>query len=248
MRIVSLDYCADQYVLALADRAQIAALSPGAMRDDSYYRVRAQGVRHIRSSFEDALSLRPDLVVRDWGGPWDATQAFTRLGVPVLNIGGVHDFVGARTTLLRAAQTMGQRGRGEELALDLDRRLTHLQMRDWGGRPVLYLSAAGASAGPGVMMDAVIRAGGGRNAKREPGWSVAPLEDLVRMPPALIALGFFDTGRTAMDAWSPARHPAMRRALARAETVSLPAAAISCEAWYAIDAAERIADALDPRA
>jgi hypothetical protein len=36
----------------------------------------------------------------------------------------------------------------------------------------------------------------------------------------------------------------MRRALADARTVRLPAAAVSCEAWYAIDAAETIAAAL----
>ncbi|MCC6788878.1 MAG: ABC transporter substrate-binding protein, partial [Hyphomonadaceae bacterium] len=44
-RIVSLDYCADQFVLALADREQVAALSVGARRDDSYFRDRAQGMR-----------------------------------------------------------------------------------------------------------------------------------------------------------------------------------------------------------
>jgi signal transduction histidine kinase len=53
-----------------------------------------------------------------------------------------------------------------------------------------------------------------------------------------------DTGRTQMNAWSPSRHPAFRAALARTRTIALPAAAISCEAWTAIDAAEIIAAAL----
>jgi iron complex transport system substrate-binding protein len=73
---------------------------------------------------------------------------------------------------------------------------------------------------------------------------VLPLERMVQTPPALIALGFFDHGRTSMNAWLPARHPALRAALDRARTISLPAAAISCEAWFAIDAAEAIAAAL----
>jgi iron complex transport system substrate-binding protein len=59
-----------------------------------------------------------------------------------------------------------------------------------------------------------------------------------------VALGFFDHGRSRMNPWLPARHPALRRALARTETVTLPTAAISCEAWYAIDAAEHLAQAL----
>ena len=39
-RIVSLDYCADQFVLALADRDQIAALSRGARRSSDGARSR----------------------------------------------------------------------------------------------------------------------------------------------------------------------------------------------------------------
>jgi iron complex transport system substrate-binding protein len=184
--------------------------------------------------------------VRDWGGPWDSNQVFARFGVPVLNVGEVHDFAAARDALLRAAAAFDQSSRGEALTHNLDLRLARLRTRESGApHPVIYMSAAGAVAGPGVMMDAVIRAGGGRNLKTEPGWAVAPLETLVQTPPALIALGFFDTGRTAMDSWSPARHPALQRALAHAQTVSLPPGAISCEAWYAIDAAERIADVLD---
>jgi len=112
---------------------------------------------------------------------------------------------------------------------------------------VMYLSAGGATPGPGVMIDAVIRAAGGRNVAAAPSWNVLPLERLTQTPPALVALAFFDTGRTQVDAWSPSRHPAFRAALVRTRTVALPAGAVSCGAWTAIDAAEIIAAAL-PRA
>jgi iron complex transport system substrate-binding protein len=95
-------------------------------------------------------------------------------------------------------------------------------------------------------MDAVIEAAGGRNVRTEANWAVLPLERMIEAPPALVALGFFNTGRTRMNAWSPSRHPAVRRMLARARTVALPAASISCEAWYQVDAAETIARALRP--
>jgi len=111
----------------------------------------------------------------------------------------------------------------------------------------MYLSAGGATPGPGVMMDAVIRAAGARNIATAPSWNVLPLERLTQTPPALVALAFFDTGRTQMNAWSPSRHPAFRAAIARAHAIALPAAAISCGAWYAIDAAEAIAAALPRR-
>jgi iron complex transport system substrate-binding protein len=244
-RIVSLDYCADQYVLALADRDQIAALSRGSQRDDSYFRTRARGIRQTRGTLEEVLAARPDLVVRNWGGPWDAEQVYARFGVPVLQVGDTPTFAAAREDMLDAARVIGQPARGEAIARDLDLRLARLRSAaPHEAPPVMYLSAAGAVAGPGTMMDAVIAAGGGRNLGQGAAWAVLPLERMIATPPALVALGFFDTGRTAMDAWSPARHPALQRALARARTVSLPAAAISCEAWYAVDAAEAIAAAL----
>jgi len=242
-RIVSLDYCADQFVLALADRDQIAALSRGALRDDSYFRARATGIRQTRGTLEEVLALRPDLVIRNWGGPWDAQQVYARFGVPVLQVGDTPDFAAARADLLDAAQSLGHPERGAQFARDLDTRLARLSAQR-SGAPVMYLSGGGAVAGQGTMMDAMITAAGGRNVRTEASWQVLPLERLIETPPALIALGFFDSGRDRINAWSPSRHPALRRALANARTVSLPPATISCEAWYAIDAAEIIAAAL----
>jgi len=246
-RIVSLDSCADQFVLALADRAQIAALSRGARRDDSYFRARAAGIRQIRPSLEEVLALDPDLVVRNWGGPWDAEQVYARFGVPVLQVGDAPNFDAARTDLIDAARTIGRPARGETLARDLDARLARLRTQHGAPRPVMYLSAGGAVAGRGTMMDAVIAAAGGRNVRTEPSWAVLPLERMLETPPALIALGFFEHGRTAVNAWTPGRHPAVERMLARADTVALPPASIACEAWFAVDAAERIAAALRDR-
>jgi iron complex transport system substrate-binding protein len=244
-RIVSLDYCADQFVLALADRAQIAALSRGSLRDDSYFRDRARGIRQTRGTLEEVLALRPDLIVRNWGGPWDAEIVYGRFGVPVLQVGDTPNFAAARDDVRDAARTLGHVDRGEAVARDLDARLARLA----AGAPnqrnnVMYLSAGGAVAGSGTMMDAVITAAGGRNLRTEASWTVMPLERLVETPPALIALGFFNSGREQVNAWSPSHHPALRRALREARTVQLPTAAISCQAWYAIDAAETIAAAL----
>jgi hypothetical protein len=107
-RVVSLDYCADQFVLALADRAQITALSIGSQRDDSYFRGRARGMRQTRGTLEEVLALRPDLVIRNWGGSWDARAGLWPLRhVPVLQVGDTPDFVTARADLLDAAQTLG---------------------------------------------------------------------------------------------------------------------------------------------
>ena len=78
-RIVSLDYCADQYVLKFADREDILALSPDAGKRFSYMRAAAEGIPTVRPRTADVLALQPDLVVRTYGGgqahfsTWDVT-------------------------------------------------------------------------------------------------------------------------------------------------------------------------------
>jgi iron complex transport system substrate-binding protein len=244
-RVVSLDYCADQFVLALADRAQIAAVSRGALRDDSYFRERARGLRQTRGTLEEALALQPDLIVRNWGGPWDAEAAFQRFGIPVLQVGDASSFDVARADLLDAARALGQIERGAVLVVDFDERRARLRSNVSAlAMPVMYLSAGGAVAGRGVLLDDVIRTAGGRNVRSAESWAVLPLERMIEAPPALLALGFFDHGRTRMNAWSPARHPVLQRTLANARTVNLPTASIACEAWFALDAAEAIQAAL----
>jgi iron complex transport system substrate-binding protein len=244
-RIVSLDYCADQFVLALADREQIAALSRGSRRDDSYFRDQARGIRQTRGTLEEVLALRPDLVVRNWGGPWDADQIYARFGVPVLQVGDTPSFAAAREDLVDAASTLGQRERGTALAVELDVRLARLAANAPRERPpAMYLSAGGAVAGEGTLMDAVLHAAGARNVWPEASWTLLPLERMVETPPALIVLGFFDHGRTRMNAWTPGRHPVVQRMLSRTRSVRLPADTVSCEAWYVVDAAERVNTAL----
>lgn len=244
-RIVSLDYCADQFVLALADRDQIAAVSHGALREDSYYRARAVGIPQTRGTLEEVLALRPDLVVRNWGGPWDAAAAFGRFDVPVIQVSDAATFAEAREELIATSRAIGHPARGEAFARDLDARLARLRaVAPPAPLPVMYLSASGAVAGPGVLVDAAIAAAGGRNVQTAPGWTVLPLEQLVEAPDALIALAFFGHRRMRMNAWLPGRHAVVREALSRARTVTLPMASVSCESWLAVGAAETISAAL----
>jgi iron complex transport system substrate-binding protein len=109
---------------------------------------------------------------------------------------------------------------------------------------VLYLTAAGATAGRGLMIDAILRAAGARNAYEGQGWNVLPMEQLVSQQAAIVALGFFQSGQTRASAWSPSRHSGWRHALASARLISLPTAAIACEGWFSLDAAEVLSGAL----
>ena len=58
-RVLSLDQCADQYVLALSPRSAIVGLSTRADDPDSRLRALAAGLPLRRTTLESALASRP---------------------------------------------------------------------------------------------------------------------------------------------------------------------------------------------
>lgn len=111
VRIVSLDYCADQFVLKLVDRDRILAVSPDADADFSYMRAAAVGLRKVRPVAEDALILEPDLIVRSYGGGPNAAAFFEKAGVPVLNVGWASDIDAVKAVILDMAEGLGEPAR-----------------------------------------------------------------------------------------------------------------------------------------
>ncbi len=247
-RVVSLDYCADQYVLALADRADILALSPGADDDYAYLRDQAVGLRQVRPTVEEVIALGPDLVVRHWGGDARAMAAFARLGVPTHQIGWSNDLESVREETMRAAEAMGQPQRGRALADEMDARLAALRARapsDEHRPSMLYLTPGGATTGTGTLIHDVLEAAGGRNygaADGASGWRTLSLEHLVFERPDMVAAAFFTGFAETSDRWSPARHPLAREFLADRPAAWIDGATMACPAWFVLDAAEAIAD------
>lgn len=242
LRIVSLDYCADQYVLRLAPRTHIAAVSPDAGAEFSYMRAVSVGLPRVRPNAEDVLVLRPDLVVRSYGGGPGAADMFARAGVPVLQIGYANDLAGVRRVLVETANGLGQPARGAEMARDFNARLARIAQRS-GGRRALYVTPGGVTTGPGSLVDETLRAAGLTNFDTRPGWNPLPLERLTRERPDVVAAAFFDTRWSRADPWSAAAHPVARDALRHRVQVALPGAWTACGGWFLLDAVEALAKA-----
>ena len=105
-RVVSLDYCADQFVLKLLPRSRILAVSPDAEEHFSYMRDSANGIRKVRPVAEDVLVLGPDLVVRSYGGGPNAAKFFEHAGVSVLQIPYSSDMESIATTVQFLADSL----------------------------------------------------------------------------------------------------------------------------------------------
>ena len=235
LRVLSLDQCADQYVLALAPDAELA-LSPRADDPDAWMRAAAAGRRRVRPTLEAAIAFQPDVVVRYWGGEPRLLARLKADGVKVVSIEDATDFDGVRADIRTVALGLGERARGEALVARMDATLPADPPAAEAVRPrALYLTAGGFTAGKGTLIDAILSAAGFANAAEAPYFTPIRIERLVLFPPARFVLGFFDQARG--DWRGAGRHPVLRR-LARGRVAArLSAAALTCPGWFAADAA-----------
>jgi iron complex transport system substrate-binding protein len=243
-RIVSLDYCADQYVLKFADRENILAVSPDAVKDFSFMRDAAENIPTVRPVAEDVLLLKPDLVVRAYGGGPGAAQFFEQAGIPVLDVGWAPDLPAVMNNIQRMADGLGESGRGERVVADMRARLEALPKRQ-NKKTALYMTPTGVTSGPGSLIHEMIVAAGLDNFQSEPGWQSIPLERLAYEQPDIIAAAFFGTQTNHPDAWSPMQHPVARAQLADRTVVSLEGSWTSCNGWFLMEAIEALSEGAD---
>lgn len=240
-RIVSLDYCADQYVLKLVEPDRIVAVSPYATSDFSYMRDAAQGLATVRPTAEDVLLLKPDLVVRSYGGGPNAPAFFERAGVPVLTVGWAGDMDAVMANVATLADGLGVPERGAALVARMQARLDALRTNSTGKR-ALYVTPGGVTTGPGSLIHEMLEAAGLENFETTPGWRPIPLEKLAYDRPDVVAAAFFGSTAAHDHGWSAARHPLMREVIASRQTVPLNGAWTACGGWFVLDAVEMLAD------
>jgi len=239
-RIVSLDYCADQYVLKLVDKSRILALSPDAGRDFSYMREEAKGVRQVRPVAEDVLALKPDLVVRAYGGGANAAAFFRRAGIPVLTVGWADTLAEIKAAIGDAAKGLDAVQRGQDVVADINARLAALQRHD-KAHASLYMTPAGVTSGPGSLVHEILIAAGLDNFQSKPGWHPIPLERIAIDTPDMVVASFFGSRTNHKSGWSAMRHPVAKDTVKMLPSIYIDGAWTSCGGWYALDAIEALA-------
>ena len=241
-RIVSLDQCADQYVLALAPRAEIVALSKRALDADSHERDRAAGLPEQRANLEAALAVRPTIAVRYWTADPRLPQALQRFGVKVVQIDEASDFPGVRADVRKVAAALSEPAAGEALVARMDAQLAAAHGA-WGGARALYLTPYGFTSGPDTLVAAMMSAAGLAPLATVPGYAPVSLEALVLNPPAALVLGFFRDLAGGRQHWTIAGNGYLQGLVRQRAIASLPGRVLGCPAWFAAEGSLALAKA-----
>ncbi len=232
-RIMSINQCADQLVLALLPPSRIVSVS-WLSRDPatSQMAAAARRVPANRGSAEEVLRAQPDLVIAgSYTTP--ATRALVRrLGIPLLELGPADDFPAIRAQILQVAHAVGAEPRGEALAAHLDAGVSRLKAETGPALRVAAWDSAGFAAQPGSLYATLLAAAGARNVATEAG--VTPdIETLLKLRPAVLVRG----GTGARDTPRGDRDQPLVRHLWAGRTVIVPPTATMCGTPYTADAA-----------
>jgi iron complex transport system substrate-binding protein len=231
-RIVSLNPCLDAILAAVADPAQIAALSHYA-RDPQSSTI-AEFARRLPYTYESAeaiLTFEPDLVLASVHSGVSARGALNRMKVRVATF-GVPDTVADSLSQIEAlAAEIGRRERGAALIARIEAALAQAAPPP-GRAPVqaLVFQPGGLAAGKGTLVDEMLRRTGFENVAARYGigmWGKASLERVIADPPQMLLSAAPAPGASSF-AERIVAHPALASIASRMRRAVFPPACMYC--------------------
>lgn len=241
--LVSIDFCADQYLLALADKSEIQAVSFEAPLARSYHRKRADGLPTVTGSLEELLMMRPKTVLRTWRGGAKAGEILGRANITSFQPPFAYSLESNFDTYLAVGAEIGRLPEAEALVADQKRRLGALRDKPKSSLKAVYMTPSGFTAGTGTFVDSIIKLAGFSTVAEDAGirsWAPLPLEKMVLSPPDFIVASFFGDEDVLVSYWSSGRHGVNARMMANLPTIHIPSDYLSCSGAFSVDAAEYI--------
>jgi iron complex transport system substrate-binding protein len=240
--VASINLCADQLVLELADAEQILSVSwLAADPHESLFAAEARRYALNYGTAEELLSLGPDIVIAGTYTSPFSRALLRRLGRRVIELAPEVSIADIERNVRLVAAAIGQAKRGEELVAGLRADVDHLAAH----RPAMKLATVvvrpgGFTVGSGSLADELIALAGLRNVAAEQGldrWGTLSMETLLRSSPELVVLTDYRAEQPSL-ANTVLDHPALTRLGDERPTVTVPAALWSCGLPRSIEAAK----------
>jgi len=247
-KVASINLCADQHVLALADPEQILTVSwLAADAEESLLAHEAQRHTLNYGTAEEILKLAPDVVLAGtYTSPFTRTM-LRRLGFNVVELEPEASIADIERNVRIVADVVGQPARGERLVVELREGVRALEAR----RPARRVGAVivrpgGFTVGADSLADELLRLAGLANVAAERGldrWGSLSMEALLRSAPDLIVLTGYRASQPSL-ANAVLEHPALESLGATHRTVTVHTALWACGLPRSIEAASVLQQAV----
>jgi len=246
---MSIDNCANQMILTLADRDQIVSLAKGGeVTTLPEIQALATGVTRNQRSAEEIIAARPDLL---FYGTWTGETAATvrRLGIRAVRFEPPRDVEAARRQVLEVARLLGQEERGrvlaERIAAQQAAALARRPESRWQG---LVYRSGGYAYGADTLVDSIMATAGIDNVAARLGQRLAGTIEMETVLMAAPQILLDDQARDRSDpriATDFLAHPALRRGLPDATRIQFPMAFWLCGGAATPRAIESLSSLLD---
>ncbi len=230
-RIVSLNMCADELIIALADPGQIAGLTEWARDPDlSFYAERAQALPITHRSAEEVMALHPDVVI---GAPYRTKAALTSLKaahIPMVDLPMKEGGEGMEASIRTVAAAVGHTDRGDALIASIRAELSQIGPPPGRGRVAAYYQRQGYLTGTGTLVDDMMRRVGLVNLTTRigrPALSKLSLEEMALAHPDFLLM---DGGTEVVSDRGSAmlHHPLLDRVVPPTRRIYIPQSLTVC--------------------
>jgi iron complex transport system substrate-binding protein len=231
-RVVSLNLCADQMLLALADRDQIASLSPLVTdRSISYLADNAAGLPVNAGKGEAILFSGADLVL---AGSYDQQARIAllqRQGIDVLMLDPWNDLQRGREQIRMLARRLGHPERGEAMIARIDEALERAKDLVPKRRSILTYDRRGWVPASHSLIGELLRHLGfalHQDVLSLEQGGIARMESIVATPPDYM-LTDDDAGQVVDNGSALFVHPALAGAVPQERRLAIPGRLAICE-------------------
>jgi iron complex transport system substrate-binding protein len=240
-RIASLYVCADELVLQLAERRNIASvtfLSRDPLNSNVADLAAQVPVNYGRA--EEVFAQKPDLVLSGAFTARPAVAMLKRAGVPIAELGVPRNLEEVRGDIRTVAGAIGESDKGERMIAALNARIAALPPPQGPRRSAIVLNPNGFTIGAGSLVDEIFARAGIDNLATRIGvgnYGQLPLEIILRSGADFAILNADRDGPPSL-ATEFLRHPALAEMERRTRLVVLPARLWTCGGPALVEAIE----------
>ena len=247
-RIVSMNLCADQMVLLLAEPGTVASVS--FLTADPHESPVAHLVGDAvlnHGQAEEVIMLEPDLVVAGRYTTSAAKVLLRRLGYSIVEVDMPPNFAGVREAYLSLGKALGREAMAESIIEEIDRKFAVLDERVAGQSygSALILDANGFTVGRPSLVDQMLSRIGLSNVAAKLGvgdFGQLSMEAVLLAEPDFMVRLLYRPDAPSL-ANQTLSHPALVRFLGGQPMIAVPQAWVNCGGPYLADAAAQVLDA-----
>ena len=186
-RVVSLNLCADAYLMAFAMPEQILGLTQ--QSSDPTLSAFVEGASNFPVSggrMSNIIEQHPDIIITNNYSPPPNKTLMDRLGIKIVKLDAANSYQTARTEILQLGKAIHRLEAAKAYLAQLDKELEDARHTELTYMPsIINYQRRGIVVGETHILDDIIQLAGAQNLGRDTGRTIGPmsLENLIRLQP-----------------------------------------------------------------